>query len=310
MDTFDAGYDRDPFRGLCERAPTAATYPLERFRVEWGPIFHRGRLDGTARVLVIGQDPAAHEGVARRILCGVAGHRVQGFLAKLGIDRSYVMINAFLYSLYGTDAPTHTQAQLDDRFDWIQAILSTAEIEVVVSFGAVAGKVWRATSGPLPRRSAPAGGRAAPDRPPPMPSCWPVEHSLTAAHAALVHPDHPSRWSLRHRLDEETDLAAIPGFDLPAGLPGVDGGRTRRGRSAATAPSRRPPLTGSRSPSPSPTGLTAEARPMNQDPFDQAYYTGIDRAVRPAPASDRASRERPHRRAQPWLPNPSRSAAR
>jgi uncharacterized protein (DUF427 family) len=35
--------------------------------VEWGPVFHRGRLDGTARVLVIGQDPAAHEAVARRI---------------------------------------------------------------------------------------------------------------------------------------------------------------------------------------------------------------------------------------------------
>jgi len=30
---------------------------------------------------------------------------------------------------------------------------------------------------------------------------------------------------------------------------------------------------------------------MNQDPFDQAYYTGIDRAVRPAPASDPASRD-------------------
>ena len=56
----------------------------------------RGRLDGSARVLVIGQDPAQHEAIARRILIGEAGHRVQGLLAKLGIDHSYTMVNTFL----------------------------------------------------------------------------------------------------------------------------------------------------------------------------------------------------------------------
>jgi uracil-DNA glycosylase len=39
-------------------------------------------------VLVFGQDPAQHETIARRILIGEAGHRIQGFLAKLGIERS------------------------------------------------------------------------------------------------------------------------------------------------------------------------------------------------------------------------------
>ena len=57
-----------------------------------GPIFHRGRFDGSARVLVIGQYPAASEDITRRILVGAAGHRIQGFLAKPGIDHSYVMI--------------------------------------------------------------------------------------------------------------------------------------------------------------------------------------------------------------------------
>lgn len=142
MVTFDAGYGEDPFRSLCQSAPGAAVYPADRFRVEWGSILHRGRLDGTARVLVVGQDPAAHENVARRVLCGVAGHRVQGFLAKLGVDRSYVMMNAFLYSLYGTAAPTPSQAQLADRYDWIDAILTGSPVEVVATFGAVAGKVW------------------------------------------------------------------------------------------------------------------------------------------------------------------------
>jgi len=67
----------------------------------WGPIFYRGRLDGSARVIVIGQDPAANEDVARRILIGSAGQRVQGFLRKLGLVRSYVMVNTFLYGLKG-----------------------------------------------------------------------------------------------------------------------------------------------------------------------------------------------------------------
>jgi pterin-4a-carbinolamine dehydratase len=61
--------------------------------MNWGPIYYRGRLDGSAKVIVIGQDPAADENVARRILVGSAGQRVQGFLRKLGINRSYVIVN-------------------------------------------------------------------------------------------------------------------------------------------------------------------------------------------------------------------------
>ncbi|HEX2495306.1 MAG TPA: hypothetical protein VHK46_00585 [Gaiellaceae bacterium] len=96
MSAFDVGYAEEPFRSLCEDVPGSSVYPPEDFRLEWGPIFHRGRLDGSARVLVLGQDPAQHETIARRILIGEAGHRIQGFLAKLGIERSYVMVNTFV----------------------------------------------------------------------------------------------------------------------------------------------------------------------------------------------------------------------
>ena len=82
--------------------PDASVYPPGQFRVEWGPIFHRGRLDGSARILVIGQDPAQHETIVRRVLVGEAGRRLQGFLTKLGITRSYAIINTFLYSVYGS----------------------------------------------------------------------------------------------------------------------------------------------------------------------------------------------------------------
>ena len=67
---FDPGYFEEPFSTLANDYPGEDIYPPGQFRVEWGPIFHRGRLDGSARVLVIGQDPAQHETVIRRILVG------------------------------------------------------------------------------------------------------------------------------------------------------------------------------------------------------------------------------------------------
>ena len=142
---FDPGYVAEPYLTLCADYPEADVYPPDQFRLEWGPIFHRGRLDGSARVLVIGQDPAQHETVVRRILVGEAGRRVQGFLAKLGITRSYVFINTYLYSVYGSvKAKTRRNAQLIDyRNRWIEALLSTGRIEAVVALGTAADEAWK-----------------------------------------------------------------------------------------------------------------------------------------------------------------------
>ena len=102
--TFDLGPVEEPFASLVADYPGTDTYPASGFRVEWGPIFHRGRLDGSARLLVIGQDPAQSETIVRRILVGEAGHRSQGLMAKLGITRSYLLVNTYLYSVYGQTA--------------------------------------------------------------------------------------------------------------------------------------------------------------------------------------------------------------
>src|SRR5438045_9690255 len=105
---FDPGPVQEPFASLVRDYPGGDVYPADSFRVEWGPIFHRGRLDGSARLLVIGQDPATHESICRRILVGEAGQRLQGLLAKLGISSRYVLVNTFLYSVYGDGgAPRH-----------------------------------------------------------------------------------------------------------------------------------------------------------------------------------------------------------
>ncbi len=143
---FDPGYGLEPFRTLVAEAPGASVYPQRDFRLEWGPVFHRGRLDGSARVLLLGQDPAQHETVLRRILVGEAGHRIQGFLAKLGIERSYVMVNTYLYSVFGQGGGNRHK---DDkkiaryRHRWLEALLAGGQIEAVVALGTLADHAWK-----------------------------------------------------------------------------------------------------------------------------------------------------------------------
>src|SRR4051794_1706132 len=145
MADFDPGYGNEPFRSLCRDCPGPDVYPPADFRTEWGPIFHRGRLDGTARLLVIGQDPAQNENVVRRILVGVAGQRAQGLLLKLGLTRSYVLVNSFLYSVYGqAGGQKHAKdaAVIDYRNRWIDAIFSGGSVEAVLSLGSLADGAW------------------------------------------------------------------------------------------------------------------------------------------------------------------------
>jgi uracil-DNA glycosylase len=141
---FDPGYGEQPYRSLVENYPGPPAYPASDFRLEWGPVFHRGRLDGSARVLVIGQDPAQHETIARRNLIGEAGRRLQGFLTKLGVDRSYVMVNAFLYCLLGKKGNKHRDNTriATYRNKWLDAIFDDSQIEAVVALGSLAESSW------------------------------------------------------------------------------------------------------------------------------------------------------------------------
>lgn len=148
----DPGPVRQPFLSLVRAYPGPETYPPELFRVEWGPIFHRGRLDKSARVLVIGQDPGQHESIARRCMVGEAGQRVQGFLRKLGITRSYVIVNALLYSVFGQPSRSELEPLEADiaayRERWLDALLVDTKVEAVVTFGGLADHAFRAWLGP------------------------------------------------------------------------------------------------------------------------------------------------------------------
>src|SRR3954453_22582614 len=145
MIDFDPGYGAEPWVGLCRSYPDESVYPAQDFRVEWGPLFHRGRLDGTAPVLLIGQDPAQHEAITRRILVGEAGQRTQGFLAKLGITRSYVMVNTYLYSVYGQGAANqyaNDSDSADHPQEWLNAIATNNQLEAIVALGSLADTAY------------------------------------------------------------------------------------------------------------------------------------------------------------------------
>ncbi len=73
----------------------------EAFRWHFGPMFYRGRLDGSARVLVVGQEGAQDESLSHRSFTGGTGARMQHLLAHLGITRSYLFMNTFVYPIFG-----------------------------------------------------------------------------------------------------------------------------------------------------------------------------------------------------------------
>ncbi len=142
-----------PFAQHFENRPSYGPWRT-RFRMRWGPIYYRGRLDGSAKVIVIGQDPAADEDVARRILVGAAGQRVQGLLRKLGLTRSYVMVNTFLYGLRGQiDAGARQISASPSIRSWRNALLdllATSQTEAILAFGAGAHHVvdlWAGAAG-------------------------------------------------------------------------------------------------------------------------------------------------------------------
>lgn len=233
---FDPGYCEEPFRTLCAEYPEADVYPTSQFRVEWGPIFHRGRLDGSARLLVIGQDPAQHETIVRRVLVGEAGRRIQGFLAKLGITQSYIILNTFLYSVYGSvkSKTKKDPALVAYRNRWLDSLLVGSRVEDVVALGMAANEawqMWKATpqgqtfnvvfapiTHPTQPESSSKGDKtklaAATSK---MLQNW--NEGLQVLAPTILHPDAPKPLVLYGDAWADGDRQPIPEADLPAGLP-------------------------------------------------------------------------------------------
>jgi hypothetical protein len=86
----------------------------EKFRWQMGPMWYRGRLTPqSVKAFVVGQEGAQDENVSNRAFTGSTGTRVQKFLKHMGIHRSYLFMNTFVYTING---------QLDDdpNFKWLE----------------------------------------------------------------------------------------------------------------------------------------------------------------------------------------------
>jgi len=252
---FDPGYFTEPFRTLCSQYPESDVYPASQFRLEWGPIFHRGRLDNSARILVIGQDPAQHETVIRRVLVGEAGRRLQGLLGKLGITKSYSIINTYLYSVYGSvKAKTSKNADLIAyRNRWIDAVLAGGNIEGVLALGTAADDAWQSwkqtpngqatnlafapvTHPTQPESSSKGEKSKLATATKKMLQNW--NAGLAILSPAIQHPDVATPLVLYGDTWAPSDRLPIPELDIPAGLPGwmheQDGWADRKGADPIT----------------------------------------------------------------------------
>jgi len=177
-------------------------------------------------VIIIGQDPAADENVARRILVGSAGQRVQGFLRKLGLNKSYVksyvLVNTFLYGLKGQiDAEAKTISASASIKNWrnqLLDMLKTGQTQAVIAFGTGAHQVvdlWPGATGlfvakPLhPSFRDDAGLRAN----------WNTWLPQIRPHVTPDPGVTPDTSPYAGNTFKKADLADIPAQDLPFGVP-------------------------------------------------------------------------------------------
>jgi hypothetical protein len=191
---------------------------------DFGPVFYRGRLDGSARVLCIASDPGPTECLpfVRRCLVGDAGQRVQGFLNKVGLTRSYVLLNANTYALRPSQATQGARnMRKPEQVAWREELYSAAageELQAIVLFGAqarAAFKLWAGKPTNVPVIDLP------------HPSSHDPQVLVDAYRAAvtqlreLVTPDEDGRLDLPNYGPEwrEEDYARIPRRDLPAEAP-------------------------------------------------------------------------------------------
>ncbi|MBL4850585.1 MAG: hypothetical protein JKY65_34135 [Planctomycetes bacterium] len=151
MDAFDRG----PRGRIARHLARAPRYPNTGdykgvFWADWGAVFYRGRLNGTARLLGIASDPGPTEGLpfVRRSLVGDAGQRTQGFLEKLGLTRSYVLVNAFSYPTrpsridQGRKLFRDFPEQLLWRNEYYDLLYSSGNIQGIALFGLQATKAF------------------------------------------------------------------------------------------------------------------------------------------------------------------------
>ncbi len=244
----------------------------QMFWYNFGPVFYRGRLDGSARIMVIASDPGPEECLpfVRHPMVGDAGQRVQGFLARLGINRSYVLVNAYAYAMrpsfvkknYGKAILTEsfsrvvppldlTPAQLAEvhkittwRNEFFTRVARSSHLEAIVPMGGNAGPaytVWMASLAaddpirriPVVKVDHPSAVDRNPGGPRPDSSLAGWQKAVTKLRG-LVKPDagQSNAGPNYGEYFTENDYTRIPRADLPRNAPVTlgDNSDTRQGK--------------------------------------------------------------------------------
>jgi uracil-DNA glycosylase len=220
---------------LFQSAPLSYYISLNKLHTHFGPVFYRGRLDGSARLLVIGQDPATDETVGGRAFVGQAGQIAQNFLTRLGLTRSYLMFNTFLF---GVQSSALTPAIATDatimafRNKLLDYAKSTNTFTAILAFGQyaqISASNWPGSAGipiiPVSHPTAQSGVAAN----------W--NSHFAAAHAAIAADSDGHVDATPYSTTTALPATDIPRRDLPFGLPSWHGtgGGTRSQRASGSA---------------------------------------------------------------------------
>ena len=219
MTEFDPGPPPE-IAEIFARVPDYAPFK-EHFWYDWGPVFYRGRLDGSARVLCVASDPGPTERVAMRTLVGDAGQRVQGFLAKIGLSRSYLCLNAFALALHPSSFWEGPEILRDeDQLEWRNELFDSVkgpELRAVVAFGFQAQEavgLWEG-KGSLPVFEVPHPSSRKPTE---LLEAW--RDAVTRLRDIVpADPDGEPVAPNYGDVFREEDYARIPFRDLPFGVP-------------------------------------------------------------------------------------------
>jgi uracil-DNA glycosylase len=218
-----AEFDPGPPTALAQHLASLPSYAPHKqwFWFDWAPVFYRGRLDGSAKLLGIASDPGPTEQIACRTLVGDAGQRVQGFLAKLGLEQSYVLVNAFAYALHPS-AGSKATAMLSEAAhkQWRNHLLDSItgpKLQAIVAFGVqgqAAADLWT-TRPNVPLLKVPHPSNRSTST---LLSEW--KKAITQLRG-LITPDAGGTNTGPNygTTFKESDYAAVPARDLPFAVP-------------------------------------------------------------------------------------------
>lgn len=100
----------------------------EKWRWEFGPMYYRGTLKPQAvKVFVVGQEGAQDESLSNRAFTGSTGTKMQNFLRYIGVDRSVLFMNTFVYTIHGQYA--EMDGTVSPKIKWLAQSLDSPIVQ-------------------------------------------------------------------------------------------------------------------------------------------------------------------------------------